>query len=68
MIEYGKMRYNLLGNADHWFAGNQANDLDALDLRPALVANPFKEKIPSILREAHTLLVGEPKKRLSQSD
>jgi len=67
MIEYGKMRYNLLGNADHWFAGQQANDLDAVDLSQSFKANPFREKIPGILREAHAMLVGEPKKRLSQS-
>jgi uncharacterized protein len=68
MVDYGKMRYNLLGNADHWFAGNQAQALDAAGIISALAANPFKEKIPQILAEAHTLLVGQPKKRLSESD
>ncbi|NJK92948.1 MAG: aldo/keto reductase [Blastochloris sp.] len=68
LVEYGKMRYNLLGNADHWFAGNQADEIDESALLAALSRNPFKEKIPGILREAHALLKGEPKKRLSQSD
>jgi predicted aldo/keto reductase-like oxidoreductase len=67
MVEFGKMRYNLLGNAGHWFPGKNAAHFDAKKIAPLLAANPFAERIPGILAEAHELLKGEEVKRLSQS-
>jgi predicted aldo/keto reductase-like oxidoreductase len=67
MVEYGKMRYNLLGNANHWFPGNKADKLDELDLRQCLSSSPHAEKIPQMLAKAHELLAGAEVKRLSQS-
>ena len=66
MLEYGKMRYNLLGNGGHWFPG-LVPALDELNLAPALAASPLKEHIPLWLREIHALLHDAPKVRLSQS-
>lgn len=67
MVEFGKMRYNLMGNAGHWFPGVNAAHVDEEALKPFLVNSPFAKKIPGILREAHALLFDEPKKRLSES-
>ncbi len=68
LIEYGKMRYNLLGNADHWFPGNRANDVKNYDLTECLKNSSFSKEIPEYLAEADLLLGGEAVKRLSQSD
>ena len=66
MIDYGKMRYNLLGQADHWFPGNRADKLGELDLRECLVNSPQSEKIPQMLAKAHNILGSAEIKRLSQ--
>ncbi|MDD5198643.1 MAG: hypothetical protein PHC88_02485 [Terrimicrobiaceae bacterium] len=66
-VEFGKMRYNLLGQADHWFPGHPAGDFDEGALRAAVAANPFADRIPGLLREAHALLHDQPVERLSKS-
>jgi uncharacterized protein len=68
MTEYGKMRYNLLGNGNHWFPGAKANQLDLFDLSQCLVNSPHRSKIPKFLREADQILGGLEVKRLSQTD
>jgi predicted aldo/keto reductase-like oxidoreductase len=68
LIEFGKMRYNLLGNAGHWFPGRNAAQWDRAAIAEAVRESPFAGRIPGILEEAHALLVGEEKKRLSESD
>lgn len=66
MIEYGKMRYNLLGSGGHWFPGNQAGDVAAHDLNDCLRRSPHAARIPGYLEEAHRLLSDVPLKRLQQ--
>lgn len=66
LIEYGKMRYNLLGNGGHWFPGQKADKIDRLDLRDCLNHSPHAAKIPAILQDADRLLGGEAIQRLSQ--
>jgi uncharacterized protein len=66
MMEYGKMRYNMLTNAGHWFPGANATRVSELDLRPSLAHSPHADEIPEALMDAHRLLGGEAVKRLSQ--
>ena len=68
MVEFGKMRYNLLGNAGHWFPGKNAAAFDKAAIARVVKESPYAARIPAILEEAHSLLLGEERKRLSQSD
>ncbi|NEP86419.1 MAG: aldo/keto reductase [Okeania sp. SIO2C2] len=67
MVEYSKMRYNLLGNGSHWFPGANAEELEKYDLSKCLANSPHSEKVPDILQDAHKLLGGKPVERLSKS-
>ncbi|NJM75687.1 MAG: aldo/keto reductase [Acaryochloridaceae cyanobacterium RU_4_10] len=68
MDSYAKMRYNLLGNGGHWFAGKQAIDVDTLNFQDCLAQSPHADKIPTLLKSAHDRFSGEVVKRLSQQD
>ena len=66
LMEYAKMRYNLLGNASHWFPGNKSDRVKEFDLRQCLSESPHADKIPAFLEEADQLFGGQAVKRLSQ--
>ncbi|MDJ0798649.1 MAG: aldo/keto reductase [Calothrix sp. MO_167.B12] len=67
LLDYAKMRYNLLGNGSHWFPGEQAGEVDTLDLRQCLSQSPYADIIPHLLRETHEMLAGQEVQRLSGS-
>ncbi|RKX36931.1 MAG: aldo/keto reductase, partial [Verrucomicrobia bacterium] len=66
LIEVAKLRYNLLGHAEHWFPGQPAVDVEKQDWS-CLAGSPFADRIPGILSEAHRLFAEKPAKRLSES-
>ncbi|NDC00873.1 MAG: aldo/keto reductase, partial [Verrucomicrobia bacterium] len=67
LVEYGKMRYNLLGQGGHWFPGQSLGALTGDDLLPVLqkCADP-KESLRRLLA-ARDLFAGEKKKRMSSA-
>lgn len=70
MTDYARMRYNLLGNAGHWFPGLNASGLaeSEAEIRQRLADYPYTDKLVAILKEMENLVGGETVKRLSQSD
>ena len=67
MEDYAKARYNMLGNAGHWFPGEKAENLSQVDLSACLHRSPHAEKIPQLLAEAHQKLAGQAMARLSNA-
>ena len=67
LVDWGKMRYNLLGQADHWFPGEHVAKLDMEATKGVLSNSPFADQIPGILQEAHSMLLDQEQKRLSES-
>lgn len=66
LVDFAKTRYNMLGNASHWFPGNKADRVQSLDLSQCLSQSPHADKIPALLEETHQLLGGKTVQRLSQ--
>ena len=66
---YARARYRLLGSGGHWFAGSNADALDATVMEPQLLevlqASPWRDRIPGILRSLKQRLAGETQMRLS---
>jgi uncharacterized protein len=67
MEDYAKARYNMLGNAGHWFPGEKAENLNQVNLSECLRGSPHAEKIPQLLAETHDRLAGQAMARLSNA-
>jgi hypothetical protein len=67
MLEFCRMRYNLLGSGGHWFPGYKVANMDWDRLPEAVKDSPFADKVPDMLREAHEAFNKEDEKRLSES-
>jgi len=72
LVEYGKMRYNLLGNAADWFPGINSSPESLEPVRSELDSLfrslPAGSSLMPAIEETHELLFREPEKRLSESD
>ena len=62
LTEFGKMRYNLLGEGGDWFPGQKSDKCNSCG--ECLPRCPEKLQIPELLAETHDILTGEQKKRL----
>jgi predicted aldo/keto reductase-like oxidoreductase len=67
LVDWGKMRYNLLGQADHWFPGEHVAKMDYDKICTATPESPFAGEIPNTLKEAHELLIDQEQQRLSNA-
>ena len=67
LLEYGKMRYNLLGQGGHWFPGKSLDRLTPDNLRPALQSCSDPEETLHRLFAARDLFAGEKRQRLSNA-
>jgi len=68
LVDYARMRYNLLGQGGHWFPGQPLGSLTAEQIRPSLSRCPNPEETLRRLMAARDLLAGEKVERLSRSD
>jgi len=67
LVEYGQMRYNLLGNGGHWFPGLNAGQAQTVNLADLAARSGLGERLVPLLEETHRLLWKAPVQRLSQS-
>ncbi|MHC5083473.1 MAG: aldo/keto reductase, partial [Planctomycetota bacterium] len=71
LIKYGKMRYNLMGNAEHWFPGCKPAVFQGMDkrlIRAKLAGSPYADRIMDILQEAYELMADKEVKRISENE
>ncbi|MFA9195993.1 MAG: aldo/keto reductase [Aliarcobacter sp.] len=65
LTDYGRMRYNLLGQGGHWFAGQPLGNLTREEILPSLRKCPDPQDTLARLLAAKDLFLGEKVQRLS---
>ena len=65
--EYGKSRFNLMGNADHWFPGEKPEKIEPSAWQQIAIQSGLGPQLIEILQEMVNTLGGEEVKRLSES-
>ena len=65
VTDYATERYNLLGNGGDWFPGANAAAVEQLGIGKAVKRSPLAAQIPGWLADAHHLLAGQARQRLS---
>lgn len=60
MVDYGKSRYDLMGDGGHWFPGQKIEEFDDQEIAALCVKSPFSDRIPALLHETKELFT--PKK------
>ncbi len=66
METYARGRYNLLGNAGHWFPGNNAAEAETMDLAQLEDHPVIGSQLRSLLIETHEMLGGAAVARQSR--
>lgn len=56
LVDFGQERYASMEPEDLWVPGARAATVDDAALTAALLDSPFRDRMPSLLREAHQLL------------
>jgi predicted aldo/keto reductase-like oxidoreductase len=67
LTDYGRMRYNLLGQGGHWFAGQSLGNLTREEIMRSLSKCPDPEDTLKHLWAAKELFSGQKTQRLSKS-
>ena len=65
LVAFARMRYNLLGQGDHWFPGLNAARAAEVDWKAALAGYRYADRVADILAEAHPWFYEAPRQRLS---
>ncbi|NDH85618.1 aldo/keto reductase [bacterium] len=65
LTDYGRMRYNLLGQGGHWFAGQPLGNITREEILPSLRKCPDPQDTLNRLFSAKDLFSGEKVQRLS---
>lgn len=72
MIEYGKMRFNMMGGGGHWVPGSKVDEafanVDKQALREKLNGHPAEPHVENFIIETINLVGGKEIKRLSEND
>ena len=68
LVDYARMRYNLLGQGGHWFPGQPLGSLTPEEMKPHLTKCTNPQETLRRLLAARDLLAGEKISRLSKSE